>query len=70
MRARICVKYAEVLFAGSDKLPTKGVVRIVQGTAAANGPTVETGLGAASLDSEGTVSGGVIWPLRGLGTSL
>ena len=47
------VKYAEMLFAGSDKFPTKGVVRIVQAAAAGNGHTRDTALGVASLDSEG-----------------
>ena len=47
------VKYAEVLFAGSDKFPTKEVVRDVQAAAAGNGPTLDTALGVASIDSEG-----------------
>ena len=47
------VKYTEVLFAGSDKVPTKEVVRGVQAAAAEGGPTLDTALGVASLDSEG-----------------
>ena len=47
------VKYTEVLFAGSDKVPTKEVVRGVQAAAAEGGPTLDTGLGVPSLDSEG-----------------
>ena len=43
----------EVLFAGSDKFPTKEVVRGVQAAAAEGGPTRDTALGLASLDSEG-----------------
>ena len=46
------VKYAEVLFVGSDKFPTKGFVRGVQAAAAGDGSTVDTALGVASLDSE------------------
>ena len=46
------VKYAEALFAGSDKFPTKVVVRGVQAAAAGDGPTLDTALGVASLDSE------------------
>ena len=47
------VKYTEVLFAGSDKFRTKEVVRGVQAAAAGAGPTLDTALGVASLDSEG-----------------
>ena len=47
------VKYTEVLFAGSDKFPTKEVVRAVQTAAAEGGPTRDTAWGVASLDSEG-----------------
>ena len=47
------VKYTEVLFAGSDKFPTKEVVRGVQAAAAEGGPTRDTAMGVASLDSEG-----------------
>ena len=39
------IKCTEVLFAGSDKFPTKEVVR--------GGPTLDTALGVDSLDSEG-----------------
>ena len=46
------VKYTEVLFAGSDKFPTKEVVRGVQTAAAGGGRTFDTALGVASLDSE------------------
>ena len=51
--AQSSVKYTEVLFAGSDKFPTKEVVRGVQAAAAEGGPTLDTALGVASLDSEG-----------------
>ena len=47
------VKYAEMLLAGSDKFPTKEVVRGVKAVAAGDGPTLDTALGVASLDSEG-----------------
>ena len=47
------VKYTEVLFAGSDKFPTKDVVCGVQTADAEGGPTLDTALGVASLDSEG-----------------
>jgi len=47
------VKYTEVLFAGSDKFPTKEVVRGVQAAAAEGGPTRDTAMGVASRDSEG-----------------
>ena len=47
------VKYAKVLFAGSDKFPTKEFVRGMQAPAAGDGPTLDTALGVASLDSEG-----------------
>ena len=46
------VKYAEVLVAGSDEFSTKEVVRSVQAAAARNGPTLDTAVGAASLDSK------------------
>ena len=42
-----------MLFAGSDKFPTKEVVRGVQVAAAEGGTTLDTALGVASLDSEG-----------------
>ena len=45
------VTCTEVLFAGSDKIPTKEVVRWIQAAAAEGGPTLDTGL--AWLDSEG-----------------
>ena len=51
--AHASVKYTEVLFAGSDKFPTKEVVRGVQAAAAEGGPTRDTAMGVASLDSEG-----------------
>ena len=55
--AAVCVhasvKYTEVLFAGSDKFPTKEVVRGVQVAAAEDGPTLDTALGVASLDCQG-----------------
>ena len=41
----------EVLFAGSDKFPTK-VVRGVEAAAVEGGPTRGTAMGVASLDSE------------------
>ena len=44
--------YTVVLFAGSDEVSTKEVVRGVQAVDAEGGPTFETGLGMASLDSE------------------
>ena len=47
------VKYTGVLFAGSDKFPTKKVVRGVEAAAAEGGPTRDTAMGVASLDSEG-----------------
>ena len=47
------VKYTEMLFAGSDKFPTKEVVHGVQVAAAEGGPTRDTAMGMASLDSEG-----------------
>ena len=46
------VKCTEVLFAGSDKFPTKEVVHGVQAAAAEGGPTRDTAMGAASWDSE------------------
>ena len=45
--------YTEVHFAGRAKFPTKEVVRGVQVAAAEGGPTLDTGLGVPSLDSEG-----------------
>ena len=39
------VKYTEVLFARSDKFPTKEFVRGVQAAAAEGGPTLDTALG-------------------------
>ena len=47
------VKYTEVLFVGSEKFPTREIVCGVQGAAAEGGPTLDTALGVASLDSEG-----------------
>ena len=47
------VKYTEVLFAWSDKIPTKEIVRGVQAAAAEGEPTRDTAMGVASLDSEG-----------------
>ena len=47
------VKDAEMLFVGSDKFPTKEVVRGVQAAAAGDGLNFDTALGVASLDSEG-----------------
>ena len=47
------VNYTQVLFVGSDKFPTKEVVRGVQAAAAEGGPTLDTASGVASLDSEG-----------------
>ena len=41
-----------MLFAGSDKFPTKEVVRGLQAAAAEGGPTLDTALGVASLHSE------------------
>ena len=46
------VKYTEVLFAGSNKFPTKEIVRGVQAAAAEGGPTRDTAMGVASRDSE------------------
>ena len=51
--AHASVKYTEALFAGSDKFPTKEVVRGVPATAAEGGPTHYTAMGVASLDSAG-----------------
>ena len=48
----VSVTCTEVLFAGSDKFPTKEVVRWIQVAAAESGLTLDTGLGVASLDSE------------------
>ena len=50
---QLSVKYTEVFFAGSDKFPTKKVVRGVQAAAAKGRPTLDPALGVASLDSEG-----------------
>ena len=47
------VKYTEVLFAGSDKFLTKTVVHGMEAAAAEGGPTRDTAMGVASLDSEG-----------------
>ena len=46
------VKYTEVLLAGSDKFPMKEVVLLIQAAAAEGGPTLDTGLVVASLDSD------------------
>ena len=46
------VKYTYVLFAGSDKFPTKEVVHGVQAAAAESGPTRGTAMRVASLNSE------------------
>ena len=51
------VTYTEVLFAGSDNFPTKEVMRGVQVGAVEGGPTLDTALRAASLDSEGMYRG-------------
>ena len=42
-----------MLFAGSDKFPAKKVVRDVEDAAGEGGPTRDTAMGVASLDSEG-----------------
>ena len=47
------VKYTEALFAGNDKFPTKKIVRGVKAAAAEGGPTRDTAMGVALLDSEG-----------------
>ena len=47
------VKYKEVLLAGSDKFPTKDVVRGVQVPTVEGGPILDKALRLASLDSEG-----------------
>ena len=47
------VKGTEVLFTGSDKFPTKEVVRGVQAAAAEGRSTLDTAMGVASLDFEG-----------------
>ena len=56
-RGSVCghasIKYTEVPFVGSDTFPTKEVARGVQAAAADGGPTRDTALGLASLDSEG-----------------
>ena len=64
------VKYTEVFFAGSEKFPTKEVVRGVQVAAAEGGHTRDTAMGVASLDSEGLYrvehhDHRVIWVLAG-----
>ena len=51
--AHASIKYMEFLFAGSDKFPTKDVVRDVQAAAPEGGPTRDTAMGVASPDSEG-----------------
>ena len=51
--AHASVKYTEVLFAGSDKFPTKDVVRGVQAAAAGAGPIRYTAIRVASLGCEG-----------------
>ena len=53
VRVHASVEYTQVLCAGSDKFPTKEVVHCVQAAAAEGGPTLDTALGVASLDSEG-----------------
>ena len=68
------VKYTEVRFAGSDKFPTKEVVRGVKAAAAEGGSTLDTALRLDSLDSEGLYRVGhhaprVIWAPAG-GDSL
>ena len=63
--AHASVKYTEVLFAGSDKFPTKEVVRGVQAAAAEGGPTRYTAMGVAGLRR--AVPGGAPWPPRDLG---
>ena len=50
--AHASVKYTEMLFAGSDKFSTKKVVRGVEAAAAEGGPTLDTAMGVASLDSD------------------
>ena len=55
--AHASVKYTEVLFAGSDKFPTKEVVRGVQAAAAEGGPTLYTALGVPSLHNLGAGRG-------------
>ena len=47
------VKYTEVLFAGSDKFPTKEVLRGVKAAASEGGHTRDTARGVALWDSEG-----------------
>ena len=47
----------EFLFAGSDKFPTKDVVRDVQAAAPEGGPTRDTAMGVAYRDSEGLYRG-------------
>ena len=51
--AHASVKCTEVLFARSDKFPTKEVVRGVHTAAAEGGHTSDTAMGVASRDSEG-----------------
>ena len=45
-------KYTEVFFAGSEKFPTKEVVRGVQVAAAEGGPTRYTAMWVASLNGD------------------
>ena len=47
------VKYEEVLFAGTDKFPTRKFVRGVHAATVGDGPTHDTALGVASLGSDG-----------------
>ena len=51
----VSVKYTEVLFAGSDKSPTKEAVRGVQAAAAEGGPTLDKASGMASRVTRDTV---------------
>ena len=61
------VKYTEVCFAGSDKFPTKKVVRGVQAADAEGGPTRDTAMGMAFAGFRKAVSGGAPWPPLDLG---
>ena len=63
----VSVKYAEVLFAESEKFPTKEIVRGVKAAAAGDGPILDPALGVAFLDSEGLCTCGVPRPPCGLG---
>ena len=68
MNAR--VKYAGVVFAGSDKVPTKEFVRGVNAATAEGRPTLDMALGVASLNYEGMYrvehhGHRVIWALGG-----